>query len=759
MPDLLFLGPPAAYETLAPAAEAAGVHLFPAHLSDAEQVLSVYGGILDGAVLCGGSAEAINRLGAIAPRLPVAVLDFSAGSSPEALCGAVQAEVVLQRVLEELRFVEEEKGTAERMEVVCELPSGTWLAHATFRLAGVTSPRSPGEAERFAKAARRWHLSVADVIGCLPEWMTLRTRYAAVGGTLHMGMLLTAEGKDAHQATHRLDEARRHLDPLLREGLVADGAYVLDGAGDEILRAPIRARVALALHAPEADELAPLFDTFHDDPWVQSDGAALAEGEADGVALPVAGPNGALGPLLQVLVSLSSPAVVDVVARPAPLSAEERSRAADLARRASALMRTTPWDGPKRLARRAVQLAIEADRALHVEVAVAVEDEVVPASLIVEASKVLVGDAASVQTVPARAEVRGGLLILEGPKGPDTLRGRLAPDEAARQLRLPSPGFSITGVPAMHPARLATPEALPADGALIGHAPDGREVRISAEALTTHALFCGATGMGKSTLAGTLAVELAEQGGGLLVMDPHGTLCRQIRDRLPASRREDLVWVDGGTDHEHRINLLDFDEDDPASRDRVFDDLYAFFDAWYDMKDSGGPMFELHLREALRLLLHDPTERHALPAIVRLFTDSTFRELLVAVCENEQTQAFWRDAERRTDHARIADVSPYVYSKINRLLGSHAVRQMVSSPETTLDPSAWLRDGAVVLVTLPVGTMGAEGVSVIGSVLLSRLVRAGFARLHGGGDPSPFVAVLDEAQRFASGHEAGGSDG
>lgn len=330
--DLLFLGPPSAYETLAPAAEAVGVRLYPAHPSGAEPLLSVYGGVLDGAVVCGGSAETLGRLGTIAPRLPVAVVDLSVGSSPEALSGAVQAEAVLQRVLEELRFVEEERGTAERMVVARELSCGTWVAHATFRLAGVASPRSPGEAERFAEAAGRWHLSVADVVGRLPEWVTLRVRYAAAGRTLHAGVLLTAEGRDAHQATSRLDEARRHLNPLLREGLVADGAYALDGTGHEVLLAPIRAQAAVTLLAPEADELAPLFDTFHSDPWVQSDGVALAEGEADGVALPVAGPNGALGPLLQVLVSLNSPAVVDVACRPAPLTSEERGRAADLAR-------------------------------------------------------------------------------------------------------------------------------------------------------------------------------------------------------------------------------------------------------------------------------------------------------------------------------------------------------------------------------------------------------------------------------------------
>ena len=99
MTDLLFIGPPAAYETLAPAAEAAGVRLFPAQLDDAERVLSVYGGILDGAVVCGGSAGALGRLVTVAPRLPVAVIDLSTGATSETLADVIRPEAVLRRAL------------------------------------------------------------------------------------------------------------------------------------------------------------------------------------------------------------------------------------------------------------------------------------------------------------------------------------------------------------------------------------------------------------------------------------------------------------------------------------------------------------------------------------------------------------------------------------------------------------------------------------------------------------------------------------
>ena len=755
MGDLLYVGPEAGFEALSPAAEALGVRLYPATPQTAPGVLARYGGVLDGALVSGGTAGALVALDRVAPGLPVALLDASARAGTSEAPGEAAPEwpeTVLRQALDELHAGHRHAETRGD-ESVERTPPG-WTTHAAYRLAGVADPRDGADAERLAREAGRWHLALTDVVSRLPEGVSVRARYAGVGGEVRAGLVLTATGPSAEAARGAIGDARAHLGPLLRAGVVGGGAYVLEPSDGSLL-VPVRARAALALRPPDGDDLAPLFDGSEGDPWTAHSGTALAEGERGGVGLPVVEPSGALGGLLALLAGLDVAAVVDVTVRPAPLDVGERALAEELARRAVGARRRDGYGGAKALGRRAVQLAVESERAVAVEVTVAADAATVPAVLVVETSRALVGDPASVRARPARSEVRGGLLVVEGPRG-EGLEGRMGPDEAARSLRLPGPGESAPGVPATHPAQLQAPEALPEAGALVGHAPDGREVRVSAPMLTTHALVAGATGTGKSTLAMTLASELAEAGHGLLILDPHGTLASAVRDQLPASRREDLVWVDGGAqEHAHRVNLLDYDEDDPASRDRVFDDLYSFFDAWYDMKDAGGPMFELHLREALRLLLHDPTERHALPSLVRLFTDRAYRQLLVEVCANEETARFWRDAEHRSDHAKISEVGPYVYSKINRLLGSHAVRQMVSSPETTsdLDPAAWLRDGAVVLCTLPVGVMGAEGASVIGSVLLSRLVRAGFARLHGGGEARPFVAILDEAQRFAGGHE------
>lgn len=758
---LLFVGDSEAFDLLAPAAASTGALLHFATPESAERALSAYGTVLDGVLTLAGDVVLMRRVSCLAPRLPVVVLDLPRGAQ-DGLESMFRVEAAFQRARDAVAAAGAKGqmgGSDACLQPAYPLPDGRWSAHTGYTLRGVAEPRDEREAARFGAAAARWHRALADTLACLSGAISLTVRYAAIAGRMQVGIIVRAEGASPEEARASLFDTLEDLAPLLHEGVVAEGAYVLDAPATSDLFVPLRARAARTLHAPSPAEMLLLFDVPDADMNGDAAGANAVLDDTPGgaVGLAVTGPDaGALGPLLLWMLAADAPVMAEVTARPAPLTPAEHERVRLLARQAAGLLHRTAFNGPQRLARRSAQLALEGHRALDVRVVVAAEAERLPAALTTEAGRAFVGDPATVRSEAARPSVLGGFLAFQCLARDSRLSDRATPDETASIWRLPAPGFSCPGVSSTHPARLVTPADLPSVGGIWGHAADGQAVRVSAQMLTTHALLVGATGTGKSTLCEQAVLELAETGAGVLVLDPHGTLAERIQKNLPHARRDDLVWVDAGSpDCPHRINLLDFD-DDPASRDRVFDDLYTYFASWYDMREAGGPMFELYLRQAIRLLLSDPAMRHALPAIVRVFTDSHFRDLLVMRCTDEDTKRFWMDADKRTGDPSITNIGPYVYSKLNRLLGQDAVRQMVSSPETTLDVDAWLRHGAVVLCSLPVRAMGAEGAGVLGSILLSRLIRAGFARLVAHEQTAslpPFVAVCDEAHRFAVGHE------
>ncbi|MBU1802617.1 MAG: hypothetical protein KKA97_10360, partial [Actinobacteria bacterium] len=357
MRDLLYVGAESGFEAVRSAAETLGVRLYPATAQTAPVVLARYGGVLNGAIVSGGTAESLVALDRVAPGLPVVLLDASVRApTPESPGDAPSdwAEAALRQALGELAA--EAKARPAPDETWVEEWPGGWSAHTAYRLAGVAEPRNGAEAERLAVEAGRWHLAFADVVSRLPEGVTVRARYAGRDGETHVGLVLTANGPTADAARRTLRQAEADLGPLTRTGMIGGGAYVLEPAARSFL-VPIRARATLALRPPDGDDLAPLFDgaeSPYGDAWSLRPETALAEGERGGVGLPVVGPSGALGGLLSLLADPRVLAVVDVVVRPAPLDAGERELAQELARRAVGARGTDGYGGAKALGRRAV---------------------------------------------------------------------------------------------------------------------------------------------------------------------------------------------------------------------------------------------------------------------------------------------------------------------------------------------------------------------------------------------------------------------
>jgi hypothetical protein len=86
-------------------------------------------------------------------------------------------------------------------------------------------------------------------------------------------------------------------------------------------------------------------------------------------------------------------------------------------------------------------------------------------------------------------------------------------------------------------------------------------------------------------------------------------------------------------------------------------------------------------------------------------------------------------------------------TKVSRFASSRASRSIVGQPRSTLDPAAWLRDGAIVLVNTAKGTVGEDTAGLVGGSLINlvALLVGEQARLA----PSqrrPVTLIVDEMQ-------------
>ena len=124
-----------------------------------------------------------------------------------------------------------------------------------------------------------------------------------------------------------------------------------------------------------------------------------------------------------------------------------------------------------------------------------------------------------------------------------------------------------------------------------------------------HLYIVGQTGTGKSTLARQiLAMEDIRAGKGLAIIDPHGELIENALGFVPKERLDDVIYFNpGDLARPMGINMLDYNFDRPEEKTFIVNEMINIFDKLYDLKTTGGPMFEQYMRNAL--LAHDG--RHA----------------------------------------------------------------------------------------------------------------------------------------------------
>jgi hypothetical protein len=74
---------------------------------------------------------------------------------------------------------------------------------------------------------------------------------------------------------------------------------------------------------------------------------------------------------------------------------------------------------------------------------------------------------------------------------------------------------------------------------------------------------------------------------------------------------------------------------------------------------------------------------------------------------------------RQRDRRQQAEIISPVQTKVHRVAASRAARWIVGQPRSTVDPAAWVRDGAVVVVNTAKGTVGEGTAALIGATLLN----------------------------------------
>lgn len=257
-------------------------------------------------------------------------------------------------------------------------------------------------------------------------------------------------------------------------------------------------------------------------------------------------------------------------------------------------------------------------------------------------------------------------------------------------------------------------------------------------------LLVGKTGSGKSTALRALATSDAQNGHGLLLVDPHGDLAEDCIAGLPRRRRNDLVRFEASPDHK-LPGLAPLRCVPPARRPLVASNLLSVMRKLWP--DNWGPRTEHVLRHVFLTLLELRDGRFEDARSVLI--DDVRRRAILRQVRDPTVLDFWRREFLGYTKPFLAEITAPVLNKLGALLASPIVRECLERRRPRLDATRCLERQAVVVASLPKGEVGTDAALLLGGLLLGLFEAAAFAR-----SPverrKPFFIHVDEVASFAS---------
>ncbi len=319
--------------------------------------------------------------------------------------------------------------------------------------------------------------------------------------------------------------------------------------------------------------------------------------------------------------------------------------------------------------------------------------------------------------------------------------------------------ISTTETPKLNWLRSKTappPVNIPKEGLRIGYS-DFRgtqtEIRLDRDARRRHLYITGQTGVGKSAFIEEMAKQDAKNKEGMCVIDPHGDLIDNILECIPKERVEDVVYFDpADTERPFGFNMLQYDEKHPEQKTFVINEIINIFDKLYDLSQTGGPMFEQYMRNALLLIMDSPETGSTLMEVPRVFRDVEFRKEKLKLCKDRTVVDFWqKEAEKAGGDASLENIAPYINSKLTSFISNDMMRPIIAQQESTLDFRKIIDEKKILLVNLSKGKIGEINSHLLGMIIVGKLLMAALSRTDlSEEERNDFYLYIDEFQNFTT---------
>jgi hypothetical protein len=300
------------------------------------------------------------------------------------------------------------------------------------------------------------------------------------------------------------------------------------------------------------------------------------------------------------------------------------------------------------------------------------------------------------------------------------------------------------------------PSDIPEQGIMLGkniYRGQVKNVHIKRVDRRRHMYIIGKSGTGKSKFIAGMAIQDILNGEGVCLLDPHGDLIADVISRVPPERAEDVVlFAPADTDRPIALNLLEYDSRYPEQKTFVINEMIKIFDKLYDLKSTGGPIFEQYIRNAMLLIMSDPETGSTLMEVPRVLADAEFRRMKLERCGDPTVVDFWRkEAEKAGGDAALANVVPYITSKLTQFISNDTMRPIIGQQKSSFNLRDLMDKRKILLIDLSKGRVGEMNSYLLGMILVGKILMSALSRTDMPEDKRPdFYLYIDEFQNFTT---------
>src|SRR3990167_1874746 len=261
-----------------------------------------------------------------------------------------------------------------------------------------------------------------------------------------------------------------------------------------------------------------------------------------------------------------------------------------------------------------------------------------------------------------------------------------------------------------------------------------------------HIYIIGKTGMGKTNLLQNMAAQDIMNGKGVGFVDPHGEAAEELLDFVPASRINDVIYVNP-SDINYPIAFNIMEKVAPEYRHLVAGGLMGVFKKiWPDVWSA---RMEYILNNTIMALLEYPGS--TLLGVNRMFADIEYRKKVVDKITDPIVKSFWVTEYARYTQRYEIEATAAIQNKVGQFISNALIRNIIGQTKSTINMRDIMDQQKILIMNLSKGRIGEDNSKLLGALLITKLQLAAMSRVDiPEEDRKDFYLYVDEFQNFAT---------